>query len=543
MKSVALIPVNLQSSWLNTASRLGEDLAGRTVLARTIDRLASARRLTEMVIVTPKDQQSAAQKLVDRPGVIWKTYDGVANPAAPTIRLARRWSLASWRGGIGNTTCFDEVLFPALADAVVRQQQADVLVSVHPDAALLDPQLLDDLLGHYEQHRAETRMAFAVAPPGMVPALFAPELLAELARNNAAVGWLNTYRPDTPASDIIRQPGCLRTPVEIQNATGRLLADTRRGFELLQQICAELSPAASAAEMGRWLLARRRTAIEPWPVELHIELTTADSLPHTRMRPRGTAVSDRGPLPLSLLEQLRPQLAAYDDLLVVLGGFGDPLLHPQFAEIAQWLHSAPLAAWVIRTSGLALDAATVELLIQTRPDFVQILLDANSPETYQQIHGVDGFDRVIANIHALEAARHRQDQLTPAILVSQTKANETLGEMEKFYDRWVKVFGWAMVEGYSHYARQLPDRMVLNMAPPKRHPCRRIRRRLTLLADGQWVACDEDFKGLYPLGRLSNQSLAETWNSAALTTLHEAHVQQNYSTHPLCATCDEWHRP
>lgn len=115
-------------------------------------------------------------------------------------------------------------------------------------------------------------------------------------------------------------------------------------------------------------------------------------------------------------------------------------------------------------------------------------------------------------------------------------------DLEQFYDHWLSRGGAAVIAGPSDYAGQWPSLAVMDMAPPTRGPCRRIFSRLTVLADGRVLMCEQDFKGLHPVGTLGDGGLSAAWQSG-LQTIRQAHLAGEWDGLPLCPACHEWHRP
>ena len=100
--------------------------------------------------------------------------------------------------------------------------------------------------------------------------------------------------------------------------------------------------------------------------------------------------------------------------MVALSG-GEPLLHPQWAQIAQLLKSRGLELWLL-TSGLALakHARRASELF----DSVTVSLDGTNRETYAAIRGLDAFDKVLEGIRA--AASHG---VAPNLRVTLQRSN------------------------------------------------------------------------------------------------------------------------
>jgi len=297
-----------------------------------------------------------------------------------------------------------------------------------------------------------------------------------------------------------------------------------------------------------WLLAREEDSIERMPREVEIELTTEDSYPNAMLRPRGDRVPRRGPLDVSLLRRLAEELSAFDDSLVILGGFGEPLRHPRFGDALGALRSHGVYGLGVRTAGVDLTDATIDAMIGQRVDVLTVVLDAWTSETYRRVNDPDAsgspdLTQVQAAIGRVAAVRADRRTVCPIVVPEMTKAKQNVAELEAFYDGWLRSLGSVCISGSSHYARQLDDHAVLKMAPSPRAPCRRLRSRCLILADGRVAACDQDFKGLHTVGDMNKQSLAEIWHGAELRRLRDAHRAGDYGVTPLCAACDDWHRP
>jgi radical SAM protein with 4Fe4S-binding SPASM domain len=120
---------------------------------------------------------------------------------------------------------------------------------------------------------------------------------------------------------------------------------------------------------------------------------------------------------------LLPSLAQLQTQVVLLSG-GEPLLNPQWPEIAQLLRASGRKVWLL-TSGLALAKharRTAELF-----DNITVSLDGTDPATYAAIRGLDAFDKVCEGIRS--AAAHG---LAPEIRVTLQRAN--YGQLIKFVE-------------------------------------------------------------------------------------------------------------
>jgi Fe-coproporphyrin III synthase len=117
---------------------------------------------------------------------------------------------------------------------------------------------------------------------------------------------------------------------------------------------------------------------------------------------------------LAAVTGLLPSFAQLGTQMVLLSG-GEPLLNPEWAEIAQLLRGAGLKVWLL-TSGLALAKharRAAELF-----DAITVSLDGSNPEVYAAIRGLDAFAKVCQGIRA--AAAHG---MPPGIRVTVQRAN------------------------------------------------------------------------------------------------------------------------
>ena len=545
MKTIAILEVDLVRTPLGTRSRLSDPLHGRPLLLRTLERIARAERVAECHIVCPDDQLGRCESLLAGVAVRIHGHQSGPPPYRELTRVGRKWSLDSWRGGIGGVCCVDEYTHCQLFAHLAGQVGADAVWTVPPASPLVDPRLIDEMIAHYESSPSQMRLVFAQAPPGLTGVILQQGLLAELAEKRTSPGWVLAYKPDAPAMDLAFKECCFPTSRNVRHAAGRLVADTDRSWKRVADLIQSAADEPLDADtVGERLMAYEADELPQIPREVEIELTTDDQLPSTLLRPRGPAdVGSRGPLDVELIRTLAEEMGTVDDSRVVLGGFGEPLLHPEFAEIVSILRQAGIYAIAVNTNGLALDDAIAGALLDARVDVVSVFLDAASGETYRSLQGHDGFEAAKQGIERLAAARVDRHQVAPVTVAQLTKVRANLPEMESFVDGWLRRGIWPNVVGYSHRAGQCPERAVMSMAPPVRVACRRLSSRLMVLADGTVTACEQDYAGKHAVGRLSTQGIGHIWRGAAMTTLRASHRSGAYDALELCRGCDEWHRP
>ena len=107
----------------------------------------------------------------------------------------------------------------------------------------------------------------------------------------------------------------------------------------------------------------------------------------------------RNDLNLESVRRLLPSLAQLQTRVALLSG-GEPLLNPQWRDIAGLLRSSGLQLWLL-TSGLSLakHAQQACALFQS----ITVSIDGTDPDTYRAIRGLDAFDNVCAGVRAAAA--------------------------------------------------------------------------------------------------------------------------------------------
>jgi len=568
MSVIAAILADLETSTIGTRSRLAGELVGVQVLRATVERVARAERIDAVHVLCPQDQlERCGAILEDTPSALHAVNAG-PSPWQPVTRCARKWSLDGWRGGIGGSTCFDEYTDCRLLEGLLKAVRADWVLSVPSAGPLFDPGLADAMIERRLAAGDDVQLAFTQAPPGLAGVLLDAALVRELAEKNVPLGWLFSYQPDNPRKDLLFQSSCHEVPALLRYSTGRLIADTDRSMQRLADLL-HTHRAPDLETTGRWLINRDAMHTEPLPREIEIELTTDDPFPDALLRPRGERVGRRGPINTELVTRVVTELAGFDDALVVLGGFGDPLRHPLFCEILAAIRSHErngrrLYGLAVRTAGIDLTDELIEAMIVAEVDVLNVVLDAWSPELYTALNApvrmaetavsrnsapavtsrtAPNLHSVVESIDRVARIRERRGSAAPIVVPEMTKARENVHELNAFYDGWIRRVGAATIAGHSHFAGQCMDRGVIHMAPPSRYPCRRLAQRCLVLADGRVAVCDQDFGGLHTVGSLHEHSLEEVWLGPEFERIRESHRAGRFDPTPLCTACEEWHRP
>lgn len=545
MKTVAAVCADFGASFLGGAACLDEQLAGEPILRRTLERAKRIRGVERTcLLVRPEEEGAARDRLAafGLAGVDVLPIDTAGRPRRSLTRSARKWSLERWRGNVCCATWFDEYVEPRSVAAVLDETRADAALFVDGCQPILDGEIASSMIERRDAQPGDVKLVFTQAPPGLAGILLRREVTRELLEQQTPVGVLMGYRPENPQGDPIARPVCWQTEAVVSQTAARLTGDTRRSRELLREVAAHVGLEADAAKLCAWLRSARSGRAEGMPVEIELELTTEDPLSETRLRPRGGRVPARRVEEVEAVARVAREAAAYDDAAIVLGGFGDPLLHPRFGEICRAIRAAGVCGLAVTTPLVRLSDEAFEALFESAVDVLEVLLDADDRETYRAVHGIDGFETVVANIERIGAARRERNSPQPLVVPSLTRCAATLGDMDGFFDRWIRTTGSAVIRGYSTFGGLLGSDSLISMTPLRREGCRRLSSRLVLLGDGSAVACDQDVEGRLALGDWRSERIETIWKGERARRIRDTHVAGSWGELRPCGGCTEWHR-
>lgn len=123
-------------------------------------------------------------------------------------------------------------------------------------------------------------------------------------------------------------------------------------------------------------------------------------------------IDHKNTLPPATMEKIPKDAEEHGIDCVIFSGGGDPLLNPFTTETARALKKKGITVGLNNQGYLLRDPEPF--------DFIRYSVDAATPETYKKIHGVDGWDRVNANManHAWLRKRGKKIEMGIAFLIT-----------------------------------------------------------------------------------------------------------------------------
>jgi hypothetical protein len=520
----AVIHVDPHRSGLGTLRALSEPfLLGENPLRLTLARLARCKRLAGVVILSG-DPEHTRRLVGQAPEALRIDFIRSENDShrSAAIGAGRLWSGASWRGGLGGLTCYDELCNPGTAAAALKDLDLDAAVLVGADWALVDPALVDAVIERYLERPSKYRVTFTQAPPGLAGCLVDRGILGEIAAQTqtagvfASIAGLLGYVPVAPQLDPIGKAVCVNIAPSVRDLGIRCIPDSAPRRKLLADALSPLglrATEAGAEELAALIGSRALGQPAALPQQVTIELCTGRLTSGRRSewwRGFGEMI-ERPSMTQALAERiLGPLCAARTDLAITLAGAGDPLLHPDLPRIVALAHACGAGAVHVRTD-LVAQPGTIDALLEAAPDIISVDLMATDPDAYRRLMGIDRLVHVRDNLDALtkRCAQTRTGSLRlPWIVPRLTRCDTVYEQVERFYDHALMQTGAAVIDPLP---QPMPGERIEPLPPPADAARRHDLETLTILSDGSVPINPDDLRCEHPIANAARDAIPDLW--------------------------------
>lgn len=428
-----------------------------------------------------------------------------------SLRGSRAFSRASWRGGIANSTVFDEAFIPTALVPVLNDHSADACILLGADWSLIDPALIDLTIQRHRERPDSHKLVFSQAACGLSTCLLSRDLVTELATNRPAAGSFSTigsllgYIPIAPQLDALGKNCCINIAPHVRDLPARLIADTPDSRTLISSILTRLGPSwlnAAADTIARaahdtGLLAQRPES----PSELFIHLVGADhSILDTRQTER--VLRDLG--------SINPTAC------ITFQGTDhtDAAEHPNLIHLIHSAKEAGIGAVHLRTR-LTMNAADRCALLSSPIDAISVDLAAPNAQTFSRITGLDPSLWSTSRQALTDALTERSASAiglpTPWLVPRLERRDETY-PLDETYAELLMICGTCLIDPPSTSAGRITP-----LALPARARLYQALHHSALQADGRIFVKDARANWLHSGTLTSSTSLLSIWSKATST--------------------------
>ncbi len=254
---------------------------------------------------------------------------------------------------------------------------------------------------------------------------------------------------------------------------------------------------------------------------------------------RKTLDNEHGNMETGLFEKILNNMGEFNlPYTICFGGSGEPLMHPNFYEIAQKAVDDPLVdRLIMETNGLYAGSNFLNFLMGENSGKITAIININGydSETFMSLHGADHFNEVVTNIESLVKLNEKREQIYLQIM----KINETEPFIDHYYDFWESRNLPIILQKQNTFLGRITDRRYSDLSPLDRIPCWHLQRDIYILSDGSVGFCKQDVDGQFRKGNLEKNTLKEIWESKRGDFIKD--YKKDYSRNPDCESCDEWY--
>lgn len=469
----AVVMADPDVSGLGTPRDLNSPVAGFSPLVWTLRALSRSTEVDGITLVGPHaaELHAVASHLPEsaRRHLRIETADFEnAREQAAFRRASRLWTRRSWRGGLGGTAVFDEIVEPKALAGVMARLELDAALVVGGDWALVDPALCDQLISRFREDPDVRRLVFSQAVPGIAGCVVDRGLIDELLVSRPRSGTLSTlgallsYIPVAPQADPIAKPNCVTLTADVRDAGVRAIADDQRSRRAIERVLERLGAGAAAQRSVTELRAALEGIDQTEIVHIHAVDADGNFVPAEAIElvlDRVRTLSRETPVAITI--SATPTLPGE-------GRTPDLLSWTALRGLVARLREVGAAGIHIRTG--AANPGAFAILSELAPDITSIDF-------------ADADDSAAADlVEALLPTRHYAAGLPDRWIVPRlTRRDAVYEQVEGFVDRSIMVAGCAVLDPLS---APITGERIAPLPPPDAARERFERTILTLHADG-----------------------------------------------------------
>jgi len=303
----------------------------------------------------------------------------------------------------------------------------------------------------------------------------------------------------------------------------------------------------------------RRTHAWGWPMHMHIELTNYCNL-KCKVCPTGSGRLKRKPasIEVSLFERLLKEVGFYP-LVIALWGWGEPLLHPQLADILRITQGLGVTT-LVSTNGQNLNDEEVHrALINYPPTYLIVCLDGLTDETLSAFRVGAKLDNALSGVRRLAELKRQKGAQLPVLHLRYIVMKHNEHEVAKVPE-FARRNGFDVATIRTLSIIDSPEDMHREFIPADERwkaygykdgqrisrtdfICEKAFTFPAVFADGTVVACDQDCNAQQPLGRLTDgSSFKDIWWSKRAAEVRKT-IRDNPDSFSFCRNCPFRDRP
>lgn len=224
---------------------------------------------------------------------------------------------------------------------------------------------------------------------------------------------------------------------------------------------------------------------------------------------------------------------------ICLSSTGEPLLNPRLEEYISFAKEAGYTYIFFNTNGYLLNRERAAGILNAGADSVKISLNAGTRETYQLVHGIDGYETVVKNLYDFSEVRKELGS-SCKIYVSYVAVRQTVNEYETLKKRISEYVDEMMVMNANRRGGAISeiDENLYNGDDQYtyQYPCSQLFNNMYVSAEGFVNICCQDFENVAVVADLNETDVESAWNCPDFTAFRERYLKGDLKD-TLCYNC------
>jgi len=286
----------------------------------------------------------------------------------------------------------------------------------------------------------------------------------------------------------------------------------------------------------------RRITTE-FPLVLNIEPTNACNA-KCYYCPNGDVVKNQGIgfLDINDYKGIIDQIKSHKLIMLNFHKDGEPLLHKKLPDMVEYAKEKDAAEVIhLNTNGILINTKVGRGIIEREIDDITISIDAANKNTYLQLKGINGFDKLEESIEKIVDYRDKINSNTK-IRVKIMEFDE-IGqeEIDLFIEKWSGIADEVQVTGIHNWSGAFKSIEVTDeQSANERYPCALLWYMLAINSNGKVSTCNVDWNYSGVVGDIHNQSIKEIWNCVSIKNIRRAQLNEKWDCPQVCRECVVW---
>ncbi|MFH1460431.1 MAG: radical SAM protein [Candidatus Omnitrophota bacterium] len=242
-----------------------------------------------------------------------------------------------------------------------------------------------------------------------------------------------------------------------------------------------------------------------------------------------------------IFKKIADQTANYPETIFRFVCDGEPMMHPDFLRMVEYVKNLKISPVCFTTNGYFLTPEVSRKIVEFGCDLIEISLDAFSEYSYNKIRRGGNYHKVIDNLNYLIQSKNELSAKSSKIMVSIIDQPLVKNEITTFKNFWQDKVDYVITRVLTSAGGFIKESIRDNKTDVEiRWPCPLLWRRLFINVDGWAEYCVDDWLDQSILGDVNKESIASIWGGQKYRDLRKNHINNNFSYNEKCAQCQDW---